>query len=264
MSHALLLLCALLCLSATAFHVATVPSTVKMRLQVTDDATAFGTSSIRQTSTRTKPGTRYRIRQADFSDLPAVAKCLVSSFYKPAMPFIAATNILKELSRLQTNFAGYDSAEHNMFVMVAEGEGGGVGGVGGVDEVKGEVKGQVKGEVIGFVDVDGRKKMKRKFQGGPRPYLSDLAISKDHRRNGLATLLIQHCEKTVGGWGFDSLHLRVAKENAAALQLYQGLEYKIVTENGSSSSPTFLLRKQKQRNMSEGRVMSIEYMNKIT
>ncbi|GMI17092.1 hypothetical protein TrLO_g13497 [Triparma laevis f. longispina] len=178
-----------------------------------------------------EPRTNYVIREADYGDLGAVAKCLVSSFYKPSMPFIAATNTLKELSRLQNNFAGYDSKIHSMFVVTT------------IETASKEE------EVVGFVDVDGRKKIKKKHQGGPRPYLSDLAISKAHRRNGLATSLIRHCEKTAMGdcdksWGFDSLHLRVSKENTAALKLYYELDYNIVDED--YDCPTFLLRKKRK------------------
>jgi ribosomal protein S18 acetylase RimI-like enzyme len=79
--------------------------------------------------------------------------------------------------------------------------------------------------IVGFCDVDTRPcATKLKL---PRPYLSDLAIDPNHRRKGLARMLVEASEEFVCGTAtketpFGELWIRVASDNDAALGLYQG------------------------------------------
>jgi len=62
--------------------------------------------------------------------------------------------------------------------------------------------------------------------------LSNLAVSPDARRRGVAVKLCQEVERIAKEWGYDSVFLKVETENEAARRLYEdkmkySLEYKI-------------------------------------
>lgn len=56
--------------------------------------------------------------------------------------------------------------------------------------------------------------------GSGEPYVSNIAIAPDHRRQGLAQQLLRACEDEAQAWGFSRIALHVAAENAAAQALY--------------------------------------------
>ena len=99
-----------------------------------------------------------------------------------------------ELDRLQANFP-YDPSRHDFFVACCP-----------------------DGRIIGFVDVDARPSMRK--DAPPRPYLSDLAVSTEWRRKGIATSLIELCEAKARDIGCRKLYLRVEGANDAALRMY--------------------------------------------
>lgn len=56
----------------------------------------------------------------------------------------------------------------------------------------------------------------------PTVVLSNLAVSPNHRRQGIAFILCKEVERVVKDeWGFDKLHLRVESSNDAARALYE-------------------------------------------
>ncbi|MEO1404241.1 MAG: GNAT family N-acetyltransferase [Cyanobacteria bacterium J06635_1] len=58
-----------------------------------------------------------------------------------------------------------------------------------------------------------------------RPYLANLAVHPDHRRQGIGRHLLLTGENIVRDWGFQSLSLHVAVNNRAAYRLYTELGY---------------------------------------
>ena len=58
-------------------------------------------------------------------------------------------------------------------------------------------------------------------------YLSNLAVQADHRRQGVAQMLLQLCDRTALDWGFSDLYLHVLENNYAARRLYWKAGYRV-------------------------------------
>jgi ribosomal protein S18 acetylase RimI-like enzyme len=166
--------------------------------------------------------------------LKDVADIIVESFY--SSDFFAKSPWrhfyrLAELDRLQQNFPYYsdDEQRHSVFVAVAA-----------------ETK-----QVIAFVDVDARPATRK--QDAPRPYLSDLCISSTWRRRGIATSLVQTCERTVcHDMKRRELYIRVEQANHAAIQMYKNLHYQQQDHDYFGvEDTTMLLHKSLKRNDKE-------------
>jgi ribosomal protein S18 acetylase RimI-like enzyme len=107
---------------------------------------------------------------------------------------------LGELNRLQQNFP-YDDEKHAMLVASC----------------------RSTQTIIAFVDLDARPA--KRLQDPPRPYLSDLSVDPDWRRNGIASQLIEECERLAHKMGKHDLYIRVERNNTPAIYMYQGLGY---------------------------------------
>lgn len=57
------------------------------------------------------------------------------------------------------------------------------------------------------------------------PYISNLAVKVDCRRQGIAQDLLLACEQTVVQWGFQNLYLHVLENNLPARELYAKAGY---------------------------------------
>src|SRR4028119_137637 len=71
------------------------------------------------------------------------------------------------------------------------------------------------------------------------PYISNLAVSKSRRRQGVARQLLLACERTSVEWGFSDLYLHVLENNHQARQLYLKAGYE--QRQVESSYGTWLL-----------------------
>ncbi len=58
-----------------------------------------------------------------------------------------------------------------------------------------------------------------------RCYASNIVVDESHRREGLASLMVDRCELLARIWGEPSLWLHVEKDNQAAVSLYDKLNY---------------------------------------
>lgn len=153
----------------------------------------------------------YRIRDCQYRELTDVATLVVESFYDKKKVNLVARKLyrLAEMNRLQQNFPYPESRSvHRMLVIEASPQ-----------------EGEEEPTIVGFCDVDARPcATKLKL---PRPYLSDLAVDPNHRRKGLARMLVEASEEFVqsdkigDGAPFDELWIRVAADNEAALGLYR-------------------------------------------
>jgi len=175
------------------------------------------------------------IRKCRYSDLTIVAEMIVTSFYTAKMrnsPFSAVLK-LGELNRLQQNFP-YADDQHFMFVATTTST-----------SVKKNDKKNDDTDIVGFVDLDFRPATRS--IDPPRPYLSDLAVDPNHRRQGIATTLIQKCEalaQTNTKNKNKSLYIRVEQANDAAVQMYEQFQYQQMEHDVFGvEDTTVLLRK---------------------
>lgn len=68
------------------------------------------------------------------------------------------------------------------------------------------------------------------------PYVSNLAVREDYRRQGLARKLLEKCDQIASGWGYDRIQLHVLEQNKLALQLYLASGYQIIKRERQWSS----------------------------
>jgi ribosomal protein S18 acetylase RimI-like enzyme len=187
-----------------------------------------------------QPRQEFTIRSCKYADLKAVSDIIVDSFYTDNMkssPFAAVLK-LGELNRLQQNFPYNDSERHVMLVATTTDS----------SQDSANPSGSNSGKIVGFVDVDARPATRR--IDPPRPYLSDLAVHPDYRRNGIATILIQTCEALVHsgrvrvsatttpvaedhptGVPKREMFIRVERANAAAIQMYEKFDYHAISHS---------------------------------
>lgn len=72
-------------------------------------------------------------------------------------------------------------------------------------------------------------------------YISNLAIHRDYRRQGIARQLLQSCEKIALDWGFERICLHVLENNNPAQKLYQKHGYQLAQME--STLMTWLFRR---------------------
>jgi ribosomal protein S18 acetylase RimI-like enzyme len=60
-------------------------------------------------------------------------------------------------------------------------------------------------------------------------YISNLAVSREFRRRGIAQELLESCEQLTRSWGYSELHLHVMGNNERGRSLYQKLGYELVS-----------------------------------
>ena len=201
---------------------------------------------------------QFTIRNCKFADLKAVSDIIVNSFYTDSMrssPFAAVLK-LGELNRLQQNFPYNDSERHVMLVATANTNNGSK-----------TSSSDGSGQIVGFVDLDARPATRR--MDPPRPYLSDLAVHPEHRRCGIATILIQTCEALVyrgsvrmsvapapsedsrsstvteNARSDKELFIRVERANVSAIQMYEKFDYQAISHSiFGVEDTTVLMRKQ--------------------
>lgn len=87
------------------------------------------------------------------------------------------------------------------------------------------------------------------WQTSPQPYISNLAVHPQWRRQGIALKLLTAVDQKVRSWGFKNIYLHVLDSNRHALDLYKYSGYKLYkvdpefSLNLFSSSQRLLLRK---------------------
>jgi len=86
---------------------------------------------------------------------------------------------------------------------------------------------QPQPEIVGTVEVTLRSTSLWQLFHSPYPYLSNLAVRSDSRRQGVAFHLLHACEKAVSDWGCCDLYLHVLEDNHQAKRLYFRAGYQL-------------------------------------
>lgn len=126
--------------------------------------------------------------------------------YKMNSPFqCPAFNMayIEELERLQITFDSADSSSHKILCALSG------------------------DELMGYVDLHNLSHSKGGFP--PGPYLSDLAVKRSYRRQGIGGALLKKCEDICREeWNESYLHLMCDTKNTGALKLYFATGYEPV------------------------------------
>ncbi|MEQ8753924.1 MAG: GNAT family N-acetyltransferase [Coleofasciculus sp. G1-WW12-02] len=83
------------------------------------------------------------------------------------------------------------------------------------------------GLLVGTVEIALRSPPSWQLQGHHYPYISNLAVRKSCRRQGVAFQLLLACERQSLAWGFPHLYLHVLDSNDKARQLYLKMGYQL-------------------------------------
>jgi ribosomal protein S18 acetylase RimI-like enzyme len=83
--------------------------------------------------------------------------------------------------------------------------------------------------VIGTIEVGVRTTERHRPNPHRYVYISNLAVSRDFRRRGVAQELLIDCEQLTRSWGYTELHLHVMGNNERGRNLYQKLGYEVVS-----------------------------------
>ena len=75
-------------------------------------------------------------------------------------------------------------------------------------------------DLVGTVEITFRATSPFSFRSLPYPYLSNLAVQTQARRQGVAQTLLASCETVALDQGFQELYLHVLEDNHQARQLY--------------------------------------------
>jgi ribosomal protein S18 acetylase RimI-like enzyme len=86
-----------------------------------------------------------------------------------------------------------------------------------------------RSQVIGTIEVGVRTSNYRQPTPHRYVYISNLAVSRDFRRRGVAGELLTNCEQLTKSWGYTEIHLHVMGDNERGRNLYKKLGYEIVS-----------------------------------
>lgn len=86
------------------------------------------------------------------------------------------------------------------------------------------------GEVVGCAGIEATPIPQGKLRATPgarSPLMSNLAVSREYRRKGIAEKLVKEAERIARyEWGYDDVFLYVEERNSPAVKLYQKLGYR--------------------------------------
>jgi ribosomal protein S18 acetylase RimI-like enzyme len=84
-------------------------------------------------------------------------------------------------------------------------------------------------QVVGTIEVGLRTTNYRQPTPHRYVYISNLAVSQEFRRRGVAQELLLKCECLAKEWGYTQIHLHVMSDNEGGRHLYRKLGYEVVS-----------------------------------
>ncbi len=93
--------------------------------------------------------------------------------------------------------------------------------------------------LVGTVEIAVRNSPSLLYRRSPYPYLSNLAVLKDYRQQGVAQQLLKMCERIALDWGFHDITLHVLENNHRARRLYEKAGYQMKQAEHSLTSVVF-------------------------
>ncbi len=155
--------------------------------------------------------TSLKIRATRLEDLPSLVVLLAESFYPPGS-WMSWLSPLLQMGIHQELRGRMRSTSLNHACLVA------------LQDVPGS---SADGNVAGTVEVALRTLLPWQFSASKHPYISNLAVKPNYRRQRVAQHLLLACEQRVLEWGFRDLYLHVLENNQPAQQLYAKVGYKV-------------------------------------
>jgi len=165
------------------------------------------------------------------TEINAITDMLMKSFHPDSKPSFDSYIRRYKYNHLQMCFDAIDECDRGLFVACAVS----MPTISSESSSDDQQHQQQIEQIIGFCSVDGRTpdpSCKIEFLTpstlagtSPRPYLSDLGVSTMHRRRGIGNMLVRACEHWAWNRGYDTLYLKVEKENVGAVRLYSALGY---------------------------------------
>ncbi|MEO0517952.1 MAG: GNAT family N-acetyltransferase [Cyanobacteria bacterium P01_A01_bin.116] len=152
----------------------------------------------------------FRIRAAHIKDLPEIVGVLLRSFYSQ----VQATQWLYWLMRIgiQEDIKVKLATPANQYACLV------------ATTIDSETS--QSGSVIGTAEISQRPCETWQLFPAKRAYLSNLAVSPNHRRQGAAQQLLDTCEDIALSWGFRDIYLHVMVDNRKAQALYEQAGYR--------------------------------------
>ncbi len=192
----------------------------------------FSSTDCQPTSSdRSERSSQWQIRPAKLEDLVGVSEILAQSFHSPTGLFGWAYPLLRVGIYEDIRNRLRSPAPHHICLVAAT-------RVTTNDELAGSIEMSVRSishGVSAFYTDSHRCRY---------PYLSNLAVHPNYRRQGVAAQLLLNCERIALCWGFHDLYLHVLEDNHQAKQLYFKLGYQL--HKVDTSWNYWLLRQPRQ------------------
>ena len=153
------------------------------------------------------------VRRAKASDLLALVDILFTSFKPHSGPVCYFSSVLRLGLYEDLRYSLRSSDSNQCIYLVAT-----------VSPAAGLLHQSV---VVGAVEITFFRNLPFGLKASYYPYLSNLAIRADYRRQGIGRELLRSCEAAVGEQGLEDLYLHVLKDNYPARQLYDGAGYRL-------------------------------------
>lgn len=151
------------------------------------------------------------------------AACLFTPETKEDRAVLTAT-LCRDLS---DRYSSRNRAENTLIVAEDTGDGGIVGSVGiEVSRLTRSALNQEQASADEWIE-----------SAEMRPLLSNLAVLRDYRRQGIAKRLCRDAEAAAKSWGYTEMMLKVEKGNRKALNLYRSLGYRVVATDRNAEKP---------------------------
>lgn len=165
----------------------------------------------------------FKIRATRLEDLSALAVLITESFYPPDS-WISWLSPLLQMGIHQELRGRLRSTSSDYACLVA---------------IRDVIGSSTDVNPVGTVEVGLRTLSPWQFSASKHPYISNLAVKLDYRRQKVAQQLLLACEQTVLGWGLRDLYLHVLENNQPARQLYAKVGYQVKCIDGTWSQLLF-------------------------